>query len=231
MFRMDNIGIVIQARLSSVRLPGKVLRELIGKPMIQHLIERLDYSDLNLPWIIATSDTKSDDPLFGYCQEMGYPIFRGPLENVADRFVLAAKSCGWEHVVRICGDSPLLDIGIIEKILQLYQRTYPDLATNVWPRSFPKGQSVEIFKLAALEKAIPLFQSAEDQEHVTLYFYKNPQAYQIENFKIERNLSHLSLAVDTPMDWERTEKLMTHFLASSKKLELVTLFEALGFYE
>lgn len=225
---IDKIGIIIQARLSSARLPGKVLKNLCGKPMLQHLIERIDESALKLPWIIATSDHVSDDPLFAYCQKMGYPVIRGSLERVADRFVLAARICGWDHAVRICGDSPLLDLGIVSEVLKIYQDKQPDLATNVCPRSFPKGQSVEILKMAALESVLPLFQSEEELEHVTKFFYKNPKAFQIENYAFERNLSHLSLAVDTPFDWVQTEKLMSHLIASSQSLSMMNLLDILG---
>jgi spore coat polysaccharide biosynthesis protein SpsF len=225
---MEKIGIIIQARLNSVRLPGKVLKNLVGKPMIQYLIDRLESSTLALPWVIATSDQASDDPLAEFCLSQGYDFERGSLDRVTDRFLITAKKRGWQHCVRICADSPLLDPEIIQGVLNLYKRTQPDLATNVWPRSFPKGQSVEIFKIAALEKAQKMMKTDQEQEHVTQHFYHFPEHYAIENFLNTQDLSLYSLAVDTFEDWQKIEAMINAFSKNHLALSMNELISRLG---
>lgn len=202
-----NIGIIVQARFSSRRLPGKVLTPIHGKPMLAYLLEKLDHTPGLPPWLLATSNDASDDPIAAFCQAHNFPCYRGKLDDVAGRFLAAARAQGWEHIVRISGDSPLMDTRLIQDVLALYQDLRPDLASNVQPRSFPRGMSVEVFRAEALERLLPQM-TAEDREHVTPLFYKADPPLRIAHLHSPVPLDHLQLAVDTPEDLALAEGLI-----------------------
>ena len=172
---------IIQARLSSKRLPFKVLRELNGEPLIMHVLKRVLRSNLVERTIIATSSKKTDDKLTDYLSDKKISFYRGSLENVAERMLGCAKKLGAEEFIRINGDSPLIDPMIIDKAILLNKKDNYDLCTNVLTRTFPKGQSVEIIKTEILNKHIKSFSKTE-KEHVTEFFYKNANKFKIKNF-------------------------------------------------
>ena len=174
-------GIVIQARYSSERLPGKVMRPLLGKPLLGWLIERMQAVPGPECVIVATSDRAEDDPVAAYAQSMGAAVHRGPLDDVLARFVGAADAFRLDVVVRVSGDSPLLDPALVSEALRACGREI-DLASNVVERSFPKGQSVEAIAAGALRRIDALPLQAAEREHVTPYFYSHPGEFRIHGF-------------------------------------------------
>ena len=200
------LGIIIQARMSSQRLPGKVLKLMGKQPLIQYLIDRVQQT--NRPWVLATSDQIQDQALQDFCQKNQYPFFRGSLENVAERFLRAAEGQNWDAFVRISGDSPFLDPELIETVIDLFQQNNVDLATNVFPRSFPKGQSVEVISTSILRNNLKKMNLSEYIEHVTPYFYHNHHSFKIVNLLSDFNCSEQQLSVDTIEDWAHCEKLV-----------------------
>jgi spore coat polysaccharide biosynthesis protein SpsF len=200
------LGIIIQARMNSQRLPGKVLRPMGGQPLIQYLIERIKTTPW--PWMIATSDTADDQILVDFCRKHEYPYFRGSLHHVAQRFLDAAHSQNWDAFVRISGDSPLLDPHILTTVTLRFLEVQPDLATNVFPRSFPRGQSVEVVSVDCLQQRVADFTAPGDQEHVTPYFYRHSTQFHIENIGMHPSKSEIQLSVDTLADFEKTERLL-----------------------
>ncbi len=195
--------VIVQARMSSSRLPGKVLMPIAGKPMLGYLTERLSRVFSREEIVIATSDDASDDPIGEFCATAGLGILRGPLEDVAGRFVECIGNFEPDYFARICGDSPLLDTGLIEKAFDLIATTNADIVTNVHPRTYPKGQSVEVLKSKMFLEAYGSFCEPEDFEHVTAYFYRNAERFSIEAFEAEEDCSSLSLVVDTHEDFDR----------------------------
>ena len=165
---------IIQARLSSKRFPLKVLKNLRGKPLIMHVIDRVKLSKQINRIVVATSIEKSDDELTDFLSKNGIFCYRGSLNNVANRMLMCASKYNANEFMRINGDSPLIDPEIIDNAALLNKKGNYDLCTNVLLRSFPKGQSVEIIKTKTLKKYILKF-SNSDNEHVTQYFYKNPK--------------------------------------------------------
>ena len=158
--------------MKSARVPGKVLRQLAGRPLLGHLLDRL--CTLGMPLVVATSDDRSDDAIASFCVAEGVAVHRGPLDDVAARFVGAARERGIDPIVRVSGDSPLLDPAIVRRALELWEPGL--LVTNVRPRSFPTGQSVEVFELAALERAEL---TPEAREHVTTHAPRAPAGEQL----------------------------------------------------
>lgn len=207
MVRSVSIHIIIQARMSSARLPGKMLRPLGARPMLGILTDNLQHS--RYPVAVTTSAEPSDDPIAAFCEEQDLPCIRGPLEDVAARFSLAAETLGCEAFVRICGDSPLLDYRLIDRGVTLFCEEKPDLVTNVFPRTFPKGQSVEIISVSAFNELRSRMSTADHREHVTPLFYERPQDFKIVNFSSEQDWQGFQLSVDTAQDFARIERLVS----------------------
>lgn len=205
------VGIVIQARMTSRRLPGKVLRPLGGRPLLQWVLERAFRAAYAERVVVATSADRSDDPIAAHCAELGVWCTRGSLDDVARRFLDAAEAHGLDAMVRLCADSPLVDPALIERAIEISLRARPDLVTNVFPRrSYPAGMSVEVIATGALAAA-GLMARPDHREHVTKYFYDRARRYRIESFKSERDLHGLSLVVDSPDDLARLEALVASF--------------------
>jgi len=201
-------AIIIQARLNSSRLPKKVLTKINGTPLLGYLTERLlcffDKSKI----LIATSELKGDDDIVSFCKKQKINTFRGSLDDVSKRLIDAANFLKAKSFVRINADSPLLDPLIINKALDLYSNGEYDLVTNVFPRSYPIGQSVEIIKTKEFEKTYSLMCNDHHFEHVTSYFYENPSSFKIKNFQKNKNLSHFKFAVDTNEDFKKFHKII-----------------------
>lgn len=188
--------------MSSERFPGKVLHPVKGKPMLQYLIDRLNTCKSLEEFIVATSDDSSDNPIETFCLEQRVRCVRGPKDNVAARFKLVLDQFPLDGFVRVNGDSPLLDGALIEKAILLYQKGTYELVTNVYPRSFPKGQSVEVLQTEVFLKAYEEMKSEEEKEHVTKHFYNSKGKYRVVNFSSDIDYSSVQLSVDTKEDME-----------------------------
>lgn len=195
--------VFIQARMSSNRLPGKVLMPFNGRPIIQNVVDAVGVDKA----VVITSIEPSDDPLADYLVNNHIHHFRGDLNDVLARFCSALHKFKPEWVMRICADSPLIPSYLIKNMSEI-ERGNHDLITNVFPRTFPKGHSVEILKseaLLALQDMEDL--TADDREHVTSYFYRNNSAYKILSVTQPENMNDRDYAVDTREDYERLSKL------------------------
>lgn len=211
MTEKPKIVAIVQARMSSRRLPGKVLMPLAGKPMLGWLLERLAHCEALDGLCVATSTDTSDDAVAAYCASLGVACHRGELDNVALRVLRALETSGAGAFVRISGDSPLMDIAVIADAVALYRRTTPDLASNVVVRTFPKGHSVEVLNTNTFRAALPDFDGAGDNEHVTTYFYRNADRFRIASLQRKADASSIQLSVDTVEDFARAERLVARF--------------------
>ncbi len=191
---------IIQARSNSKRFKNKVLHLIHGVPLIQHVINRIKRSRRIKKLIVSSSSKKYDDNLISYLKKKRINFFRGNLENVAMRLYKTAKTNKAKSFVRISGDSPLIDPKLIDKAIEISLREKDfDIITNVFPRTFPKGQSVEVIKTSILKKYSKNF-SKLDKEHVTKYFYDNSNYFQIKNFKFNGKNKIMKLSIDTKKD-------------------------------
>lgn len=197
--------------MSSQRLPGKVLKPLAGRPMLSWLIDRLQHCDALDGICIATSQECSDDPVAAFCKERNVHCWRGELDNVALRVLKAAEAMQADAMVRISGDSPLIDVAVVSEVVALFRQERPDLASNVVVRSFPKGQSVEVLDVESFRAALPSFDRAGDNEHVTTYFYRNAERFRIASLQRVADRSKIQLSVDTAEDFARAERLFGRF--------------------
>lgn len=165
---------IVQARMSSERLPGKVLREIAGKPMLEHVIDRAAQSQSVDDVIVATSGLSADDPIETFCSERGFRCFRGAEDDVLDRMYRAARWIEAETIVRLTGDCPLLDPRVIDRVVQTYLQNDFDYVTNTLGYTYPDGLDVEVFSSSALEKAWRARSSVVEKEHVTPYLRTSP---------------------------------------------------------
>lgn len=172
-----------------------------NRPLIWYVFKRVAMAKFTKKILVVTSTKKSDDALVKVLKKYKINYFRGDLNNVAKRMYSAAKKYKRKRFMRINADSPLIDHEIMQKIYNLYKKNRNfDIVTNVFPRTFPKGQSVEIIKTELLDKFKKEF-SKKDQEHVTSFFYNNYKSFKIKNLKNNKgNLSNLNLAIDYKKD-------------------------------
>jgi spore coat polysaccharide biosynthesis protein SpsF len=194
---------VIQARCNSKRFKNKILFLINNLPLIIHVYLRVKKSTFIKKVVIATSKNKTDDKLIEILQKFKIKYFRGDLKNVAKRLYKVAELNKVKYFMRINGDSPLIDYKTIDRAFRIFKNRNKDydLITNVFPRTFPKGQSVEIIKTLALKKNLDYF-SKTDEEHVTKYFYKNYKKFQIKNFKLKGKKKDIDQSIDTKKDLE-----------------------------
>ena len=198
---------IIQARCNSRRFKNKVLSNFIKKPIIQHVVDNVKKTKKITKVIVATSKNKSDDKLAQFLREKKINFYRGSHLNVAKRLLDVAKKNNVNFFTRISADSPLINPRIIDSVISLYllKKKNKDLITNVFPRTFPKGQSIEIIRTSILKDNLRFFNS-EDKEHVTRYFYKNYKNFSIINFKNKNKKKLINMAVDTRRDLILLEK-------------------------
>ena len=199
---------IIQARTSSKRFPKKVLYEINSIPIIIRVLNNVLKSKSISKTIVATSREKSDDKLVKLIKKHKHKFYRGDLNNVALRMLNVAKKNKVKYFMRISGDSPLIDYKIIDYAIKiLMKHKNADLITNIFPRTYPSGQSVEIIKTKILHDNISSF-SPYEKEHVTSYFYLNNKKFKIINFKKKINTykNFPKLSIDYKSDLKKVMK-------------------------
>jgi spore coat polysaccharide biosynthesis protein SpsF (cytidylyltransferase family) len=198
----------IQARMNSARFPGKVLAPLHGRPIISHVIDRVKEvipADLIT---VVTSVEASDDPLACYVQQNGVAVFRGPLNDVFGRFRLCLMEFPGDWILRINADSPMLSVENLSSVLAYEKESTIDLVTTTFPRTFPKGQNVELIRAETFMNIDAADLTADEKEHVTLFYYRHPERFRIVNVASGNpQLAELNYAVDTLDDLRELEKL------------------------
>jgi len=193
---------IIQARMSSTRLPGKVLKPLAGAPMILRQFERVQRSRRIDRLIVAASEDASDDPLIDVLRAAGLDYFRGPLDDVLARYIGALDAFGpADEVVRLTGDCPLADWSLIDAVIQHRARTGADYVSNTWGRrSFPKGLDAEVVRSEVLRQAALEARDPYEREHVTPFVYRRPERYWIEGVSQAADEGDVRWTVDVPDD-------------------------------
>lgn len=202
------IGAIVQARMSSERLPGKVLAPLGGKPMLGWLLEGLSHAAALDRVVVATSIHPTDAPVVDYCRAHGVPVCSGPLDDVAGRFLAVLDPHPFDAFVRVSADSPLLDHRLVDRGVSLFLEQDVDVATNVLVRTFPTGQSVEVVSSGTFADAYPRMRDADDREHVTRYFYRHADEFEIASFESGHPWGSIRMSVDSPEDLALIESLV-----------------------
>lgn len=201
---------LIQARVSSSRLPGKVLEPLGAEPMIVYMARRVRQSRLLDDVVIVTSTDPSDDALHSAVLAAGLHVFRGDLHDVLSRYVNAARLFEADVIVRLTGDCPLADPAVIDAVLRARQAASADYASNVDPPTYPDGYDVECFTRKALEQADLQARKPAEREHVTVWMRSAAAELNRVNVRCLADLSHLRLTVDYQDDMAAVRRIVEH---------------------
>jgi spore coat polysaccharide biosynthesis protein SpsF len=191
---------IIQARMGSTRLPGKVLRPLAGRPMVQHVIDRARRAPGIAEVVIATSTLPEEEPLVAALAPLGVQVVRGSPDDVLARYAAAAEASRAEVIVRITSDCPLLSPEVTGRVVTAFQAGGCDYASNCQRRTFPRGLDTEAFSRAALDAAFAEATAQPEREHVTPFIWRRPERFRLRDVTDPVDRSHLRWTVDTPDD-------------------------------
>jgi glutamate-1-semialdehyde aminotransferase/spore coat polysaccharide biosynthesis protein SpsF (cytidylyltransferase family) len=205
-----NVLAIVQAREGSTRLPGKVLKEVNGIPLIEILFRRLSQSKKIDKIILATSNNKENDILSETVENLGFDVFRGSEDDVLDRYYKAAKKYRPSSIVRITGDCPIIDPQLVDEVIGLYQENNVDYVSNTEPPTYPDGLDTEVFSFTALETAYNKAKESFEREHVTPFIRTNGQ-FKWANYSNKTDLSGERWTVDDPEDFEVFKNIINHF--------------------
>jgi spore coat polysaccharide biosynthesis protein SpsF len=205
-----NVAAIVQARLGSSRLPGKVLADLAGDTMLARVVQRLRATSLVTQIVIATTDRDSDDPVVDEAERLGVRWYRGPEHDVLARYLGATRACGADVVVRITSDCPLIDPDVVDRTIAVLTRSR-DYASNTHVRSYPRGLDVEAFHAGTLERIARLATSQAAREHVTAFVMERPSLFSIRHVVAPTDDSDLRWTVDTAEDLALVRALYERF--------------------
>jgi len=202
---------IVQARVGSTRLPGKVLKDVEGETMLGRVVQRLSRASLIEQILVATTDRPADDAIVEECRRCSVPVFRGDQENVLDRYFRAAQFTKADAVVRITSDCPLIDPEITDKTIAAFLQEMPDYASNCRVRTYPRGLDTEVMTVQALERAWLTAAQPYQRAHVTPYICEHPGEFKIVSVTAEEDFSQHRWTVDTPEDLEFVREIYARF--------------------
>lgn len=204
------VSCIIQARMGSSRLPGKVLMEVEnGKPVLYYVINQLRHCKLIDKLIVATTTLDEDNVIVEYCNNLGIDLFRGESQNVLDRYYQCAKKFSISTIVRIPADKPLIDPTIVDEFIRIFKSNSYDYITNFLPSTFPSGTEVEIFSFDTLKTTWENAELPSEKEHVTRYIYNHKEKFKIFNVTNVEDLSNFRWAVDRIEDLQLVQIIIS----------------------
>jgi spore coat polysaccharide biosynthesis protein SpsF (cytidylyltransferase family) len=214
---------IIQARHSSKRLPGKVLKKILGTTVLKRVINQVKKSKKISKIIVGTSKHKTDKKIINYCKKNKIYCISGSLNNVFKRFysIIVEEDC--KSFVRISADSPLIDPSLIDRAVTLFNKNRYDIVTNVFPRTFPKGFSVEVVNSKLILDSLLRIKKKRHQEHLTSYFYENYKNFKIKNFYNKTNNSDINLSIDSFADFIRAKSILKFCKNKNYNLDYILL--------
>lgn len=209
----------IEARMTSSRLPGKVMLSAGGKPMLEHLVDRLKAVPSLQEIVIATTVNDADQPLADFAAQAGIVCFRGSEHDVMRRVIGAAESVDADVVVEITGDCPIIDPQIVEQIIRIFIANKADYVSNAHVRSYPDGMDVQVFALETLKRSAAMTQSKLDREHVTLHIRNHPELFSHLHVLAppEIHWPELGLTLDEPKDYELIKQVIENLQADKRQ--------------
>ena len=213
-------AIILQARLGSKRFPGKVLKKINGKTILEYTIKRLKKTKLSKNIIVVTTKREEDQKIIKVAKKTNCHTFRGSTNNVLNRYYKAAVHYKVKNIVRICSDCPLIDPKIINKVYFFYLKNNYDYVSNKIFPSYPIGMGVEIFNFQSLKKVNKLAKSSYEKEHVTPYFFKRPKKFKIKNVGSKKKLLNYRVVLDYAEDFKLISNILKHFNKQRKDFTL-----------
>lgn len=199
---MKKVDAIIVARTGSTRVPGKALFEVAGKPMLQHVIERVKQCKQVGTVCMATTDLVADDAIASLATELNVKVYRGHPEHVLERVYHAAKSINAEHIIEIGGDCPLIDSEILDQAILYYHQSDCDYLNNYNPPTFPEGLDINVLSVSVLTTAFEEAIAPSHRIHPFSYLPDNPDRFKVENYTFRNDLSRFHWSFDFPEDYE-----------------------------
>jgi len=196
--------VVCQARTGSTRLPGKVLKPVMGAPLLQRQLERMLAAQTETTLVVATTPLPEDDPIVAIAEGMGLAVFRGHPEDCLDRHYRCAEAFAAEVVVKIPSDCPLIDPGVIDRVLAAFDPRQHDFVSNLHPATHPDGNDVEVMTMAALRTAFEEAEAAFERQHTTPFIWERPERFRLANVAWETGLDYAMshrFTIDYPEDY------------------------------
>jgi len=218
---------IIQARMGSTRLPGKMLKYIGDKPLIRHCIDQLGRAGKIDRVVVATTTASEDDQLAELVRHSKCDVARGSSEDVLDRFYQTAKERGATIIVRTCGDCPFIDPMLVDETVQFFldHGDQFDYVSNVHPPSVPDGCDVEVFTYQALERAWRTADMKSQREHVTTAIWEHPESYRVGAFRHAEELSDIRIVVDEQEDLEMLREI--HAKLNGREINLVNVMDVI----
>ncbi len=215
-------AIIVQARMNSTRLPGKVLKTVLNKPLLEYQIERLRQVKLAGEIVIATTINTSDQPIVDLCDRLSIPFYRGSEDDVLSRYHGAAMQFQADVVVRVTSDCPVIDAQVIDQIMQYYIDAYPkyDYVSNCLSRTYPRGMDTEVFSFRSLDEAFHQATAQGDREHVTPFIHRQFDRYNLGQVNYFKNHSEHRWTVDTLEDFELIKRIIESLYPFKPKFSL-----------
>lgn len=203
------VSTIIQARMGSSRFPGKILSKINNETLLQFLINQLRSCKFIEKLVVATTTKEEDNIIHKLVQNYGLEVFRGNENDVLDRYYNCARIFDFNHILRITADNPLIDPQIVDLVIKHYSKKTYDVVSNCQKRTFPYGTEAEVFSFNALEKAWHIAKYLPEREHVTLFFYNNPNLFKIFNVTNKNDLSKFQWTVDKQEDLDLVRKIVS----------------------
>jgi spore coat polysaccharide biosynthesis protein SpsF len=224
--------IIVQARMTSTRLPGKVLKKVLDKPLLEYQIERLKRVKFADEIVIATTINSTDLPIIELCDRLSIPYFRGSEEDVLARYYQAAKEHHADVVVRVTSDCPLIDPQVIDRVIQFYldNQSQYDYVSNCLEKTYPRGMDTEVFSFLALDQAFVEATAQPEREHVTPFIYIQPERYRLAEVVYSENQSSHRWTVDTADDFELIKRIIEGLYPQNQKFTLEDCLDLLKRY-
>jgi len=222
-------GIIIQARMGSTRLPGKILKKIGNKALLEHILFRLSYLKSEITTVIATTFNPVDDTVYDFCRDKNINCYRGSEDNVLSRYYECSKLYGFKNIVRLTADNPFNDIEELDRLIESHIRTCADYSHSF--KVLPAGVGAEIFKFDALEKSYLNGNKPNHLEHVNEYIQENPSEFNINIFtdvKESKRHPNIRLTVDTLEDYKKAcfivENCQDKFITTEEAVRLCLLY-------
>lgn len=211
--RSDNLVAIIQARMSSQRLPGKVLMELAGEPVLGHIVRRAKTINSVSAIVVATTEDPRDNPIVAFAEEEKIGVFRGSELDVLGRVFSAGEAFGADAVFELTGDNPILDCEIANQLISRFQTNKFDLVTNNLTRTFPMGIDMSVISMSTLSRVAQTATDDPDREHVLRFIHERPDHYSVDNLEAPREFfwPSLALTLDEADDFALLSAIFDHF--------------------
>ncbi|MCB0311587.1 MAG: glycosyltransferase family protein [Bdellovibrionales bacterium] len=220
--------ITIEARMGSSRLPGKVLMESCGKPMLQHMIERLKRCKLADDVVVATTVEPGDDPIIELCDSIGCSYHRGSENNVLQRLIDTAHHHSAAVIVQTTGDSPLIDPRITDKGIEVYRNSSVDYVSSRLVHSYPTGTDTQVYATSVLERVAELTDDPIDQEHGSYYIYTHPELFTMKDYGCDDlNFPNMRWCLDYPEDFKFIDAVYSRLYPTNPEFDSYDILELL----